>query len=338
MELKRKKKAYLRSIQGKPLKDLKNLNQRKSEVSMIVPKNFSFLGNPEEVTSFIGKLEQILKKSRSVFINMENIEIIDHAAISSLLCVMYLFKTSKIGFNGNFPKDQNISKIIRESGFLYHLFENPQNITKYKIGVDNQLLTQSHSILDPNMVKDVIEDTSHTVWGDSRDCPGLYRVIIELIDNTHAHASKKYKGSERWWLSINHDKINNKVSYIFIDYGIGVFTSILNKPKEDPIGQFLNRMQTKIGLDKNGEYLKSLLTTQIDRKKMSGKKGRGWGIYGINQTMIRNQISNLSIITNNAFGDVVKDEYKRLETGFNGTLYYWEICYNNKSIIRVKKS
>ncbi len=326
-----KEKVFHRSIQGKPLSEVRNLKGRLSSFEITAPIKFEFLEHPEESTKFINLLESILKANRRVFVDMSKVEVIDHGAIASLLSVMFKFKSRKIDFNGNFPLNPEAARVVRESGFIFHLFENNSNKTKYTIGATNQMLTQVDEKLDPGLVDIVVQDSSISVWNSPQSCKGLYRVIIELIDNTREHApyKKRERGSERWWLCINHDKANKKVSFVFLDYGIGIFASLADKPADHPISRLAKGWAQSFGMSASGEHLKSLVTTKL-YETSSSKEGRGLGIYGIGQTMGRNQISNLHIISNNAYGNVDKKQYRRLNTGFNGTLFYWELCYNNE--------
>lgn len=293
-----------------------------------IPAQFSFMEYPDKVIETIRELEALVEKRKPVFVNMEEVKEIDHAAISALLSIMYVFKSENVRFNGNFPRDEKANLIIRSSDFEYQLFANTGDKARYKIGENNQIITQAGKKLDPALVTTVIEDTSRTVWGEPRRSQGLNRIIIELIDNTHDHAAGLKKGTERWWLSINQDPENKKVSFVFLDYGVGVFTSLSKKPANSALGKRVRQLQQKWGLSASDQYLRSLMTEQI-RHTSSDKKGRGNGIYFIGQTLARNQIGKLCVISNNAFGDVARGEYRKLDQDFNGTLFYWELGYNN---------
>lgn len=293
-----------------------------------LPQKFSFISNPEQVIWAIGELEKMVENEQPVFVNMESVKEIDYAAISALLSVMYVFKSEGVDFDGNFPRTREANLAMRGSGFQYHLFANTGNKAKYKIGEANQMLTQAGKELDPGLITSVIEDASRTVWDEPRRSQGLNRVIIELIDNTHDHAADLKRGTERWWLSINHDKENKKVSFVFLDYGVGIFTSLAKKPSSSALGRRMKKLQQKWGLAASDEYLRSILTVPI-RNTSSDRKGRGNGIYYIGQTVVRNQIGNLHIISNNAYGDIEKKEFRKLSQNFNGTLFYWELGYTN---------
>jgi hypothetical protein len=314
----------------RPHKKRKEVARQLNSTNVIIPRNFSFITNPEVVIGVISQLEEILDKGRSVFVNMENVEKIDYAAISALLSLMFVFKSENVPFNGNFPSNIDAANMLRGSGFLYQLFENKSEKVKYEIGTANQILTQVDKKLDPGLLTTVIGDAAKTIWDEPRRSQGLSRVILELIDNTHDHAAGLKKGTQRWWLSVNHDASSKTVSFVFLDYGVGIFTSLAKKPTDSTLGAFMKGLQQKWGLSAADEYLKAIMSTPI-RNTSSDKKGRGHGLYGIGQTVTRNQISDLHIISNNAFGDVDNSRYEKLNQSFNGTLFYWKLSYNNRN-------
>ena len=64
-------------------------------------------------------------------------------------------------------------------------------------------------------------------------------------------------------------------------------------------------------------------------KTATGQSYRGKGLPGIKTALIRNQISNLYIITNDAYANVCNNEYQKLSHAFDGTFVYWELTENN---------
>lgn len=291
---------------------------------LLVPSTFSFIENPESVAEFIQKAESVYKKRRSIFVNMEQVKAIDHGAITALLAVIHQFKMSGIQFNGNFPSEQKPALILKESGFMYELFEKKDDKFRYKMGEVNQIFTRAEKDFASRLAKLIIQDATKTIWGIPRRCPGLYRVIVELMHNTHDHAAGERKGHERWWLSVNQDEKNKKVVFTFIDYGMGILTSLNNKPEG-------RTLFDRLGAQSSHKHLESLFTTK-NHESSSKKRGRGWGLYSIKQAMDRNQISKLHVITNNAFGNLAAGEYRRLNAGFSGTLYSWELCYDSVNL------
>lgn len=324
----RRQKQITKSIHGKNSEERREWYLRNSyKIIVRAPKNLSFLDNPEDVTNFISRLDAALKENRSLYVNMKLVKNIDYPTIAALLAVLFRSKKEKIKINGNMPKDDLSRDILLKSGFLYTLFSNnPDAGHKHDINADNQVFTLDKRSL--NIVKEIVELVSQAVYGKKTKIPGLYTTLGELMDNTASHAAENKDENERWWLSINYDRENKKVKFVFVDYGVGIFTSLLNKKTEHPIKKLLEKAKIIFGPDATDKHLKSIITRSAGNTyKLSG--GHGQGIYGIYQALQRKEISNLYLISNNAVGNVTKNNYIRLKKDLNGTLYYWEICGNN---------
>lgn len=325
---KRRVKYDNRILVGKSKEERQEWNTKKRYARIIkAPTNFSFLDNPQSVTQFLKKIENVLTENKSLYVEMKAVNKIDYATISSLLAVCYRFKKNNIKFNGNFPVDQISKDLLVKSGFLYTLFSNnPDAGHKYNINADNQLFTLNERKIE--ISGEIVKSVSEFIFGKKRKLSGLYTTLGELMDNTISWASKKQDETEQWWISINYDKSNKKVSFVFIDYGIGIFNSLADKEANHPIKKILKRAQKTFGLDATEKQLKMIVTESAGRTyKLSG--GHGQGIYGIYQALQRKQLSKLYIISNNAFGNIENDKYEKLDNELSGTLYYWEICDKN---------
>jgi hypothetical protein len=250
----------------------------------------------------------------------------------AFLAVMFRFKEVGIKFNGNFPRNNDAARVFIESGFLYRLFDNDSHKTIYKINEKHQFITQDEDgKFDQKLINNhIVPEVTSFIWGAERRCPGLYPILLELIDNTKAHASEIKNGTERWWLSINHDQQNKKVSFVFLDYGIGIFTSLERKSDDNFHKRMINQVQKIVGSDAHEKYLEKIV--DVGGKSSTGLKNRGLGIRGIKLASDRNQINNLVILSNHALGNVSSGQYIRTRNDFNGTLYFWELCYNNENL------
>lgn len=325
----KKYNLHLRKLKlNKSRSYLPKSNKKKRFETIYAPKILSLIKEPDVFSVFISEIETVFNKKRGVFINMDNVEDIDYSALSALLAVMYMFKQKHYVFNGSFPKEIKLAERIRKCGFLYHLFENHSK-TNYSLGEYGMILTQEDEVLDPSLIANLIKEVSKKIWTTNKRCPGMNNIIQELIDNTKQHASGNKDTQKRWWLSVNYDEINNKVSFVFIDYGIGVFKSLAVKPMDSIWAKKYKYLQQKFGVTNNHEHLRDLVSSPT-RETSTGRKGRGLGLYGINKIMKRNHISNLYIITNNAYGNISNNDFNLINKGFNGTLVCWELCYNNK--------
>jgi hypothetical protein len=302
--------------------------RRPDRVIITTPKEFSFLDNTNTVIKLINYLEEALIRVRienkELFVDIWHVNNIDYATISALLAVLYRARRNGVRINGNWPKDNDVRKIFSRSGFIYSLFSNdPDAGHKYNINADNQLFTLNiHNIAVVSEIRDAV---SEFVTGEHRLLGGLYMTLGELMDNAVSHSGE----DGRWWLSINYDKTHKKVKFVFIDYGVGILTSLANKKEIHRVKVLWDKAVKLFGADAVEEQLKSILTESAG-ETFNLKGGRGEGIHGIYLAQHeRNQLDKLHVISNKAFGDVSNDKYVRLSNDFKGAIYYWEVSNKN---------
>lgn len=297
----------------------------KNKVS--APNVFCIKENPQEVVRFINKLNRYLETRTPVFIDLSRVEYIAHDAIVVLLSILSLFKKRHVDFNGNFPADEKCCKILRDSGFFSNLYET-QSI-KYDTSIRSKNDIRKHGKeASGEVAKDLIAICTQNIWGQKCRCQGVYRILIELMQNTHAHASHQAPGVENWWLAVNYDPVANKECFSFVDYGIGVFTSLEGKKENEKFYGMIKELRKRFIEPNNAKVLKCILDGDL-HKTSTGESYRGKGLPGIKQSLERNQISNLYIITNDAYANVNESKFITLSHAFNGTFIYWELTDKN---------
>jgi hypothetical protein len=190
------------------------------------------------------------------------------------------------------------------------------------------IYTHANKNVDSSLGSRIIQKASETIWGKSRRCQGVQRVLLELMQNTHNHASLQIQGEKHWWLSVNHEHVSNKACFSFVDFGVGVFASLNNKPPKSKWGQWKEKMA---GLFRNESDLLKLILDGKLHETVTGKKYRGKGLPGIADVMRRGHISRLHVITNKVYADVEQEHYRLLKSSFNGTFVYWELDSKNRS-------
>lgn len=293
------------------------------------PKIFSLLENTEEILSFIRKVDDCFNDKKKVFIRMKETTVISYDAIVVLLSKLIQFKASKIGFNGDFPKDKNLEGILRGSGFIEYLYKNFDNQDTYTI--DRKIYTHANKNVNSALTSNIIEEASKKLWKEKRRCPGMQRVFIELMQNTNNHASNHRKGEKLWWSSITHNKKEGKVCFSFIDYGVGIIDSLKNK-ETGKFAKIFNSIKSIFNPNNNADVLKLLLEGKIHELIKEQAYNRGKGLPGIYKAWKSNDISNLIVITNNVYANVANDKYEEMSNDLSGTFIYWELNSNNKSI------
>ncbi len=346
---KREFKARVRFKKYKKAKNKRRLHRKKFEikheneygVNIVAPKVFSLIINPEETIKFINKIEWHLRQRKKAFIVLTFIEEIDYGAIAVLFSIMDLFTLHNVKFNGNKPNNATAFSKLESSGFFKQLYRENRNKIQYRTGDANQIFTKSNKQVESALGLPVMVEATEAIWGEKRLAKGLQRILVELMHNTNNHAGgKNKKGFERWCLSVNHDKSNRRVEFVFVDYGVGIFNSLNQKQKGDKWYGWQNLVQRYFQIpliDANDVLLKKLLSGEI-HLTVTKKDFRGKGLPGIKEVFDRNQISNLFILSNNAYADVAKDNYVQLAQNFSGTFLYWELCYSNENHIWTVKS
>ncbi len=319
------RKQKLRKQQGISKISLQRKNKEFIDVN--VPSHFSFLKNTKAILNVIEKLDKLLKEKKKVYINLRHVTHIDNGAITVLLSKMTEFRISGVDFNGNFPKDKISKELLISSGFLDHLnskylgtlfSESPENV----YGRKNQFITKPGLKVISSLAGWICDSSSRTLQQNYTN-KGLYRVLIELMHNTHNHASLDSE-EKAWWLTVHHDKNNKKVSFVFLDFGIGIFESLKSKPESSILKEVYVKIKEVMGLEKHSGMLESILKGKI-HKTITGLNYRGKGLPGIYEASDRGFIKNLHIITNDVIADVGNDIYNTLDCNFKGTFLYWEI-------------
>lgn len=327
----KKKKEFNKSLIGKSIVDLSLKNQKKQFEILNAPKNFSLLKYTEETIEFINILNEKYDKNKKVYVNLQDVEYLDYSAVTVLLSVMFKFKSKGIEFNGNFPSIPELKTLLINSGFLKYLTKPIGNRVEYSIGNQNQILTRANKKVNPELGFAVMKEASNTIWGEPRTCKGLQRVLLELMQNTNNHADLSQKGTQHWWLSVNHNIKDKKVSFVFVDYGIGIFESLKQKPSDNKWFGWAEKIKERLKYGSNEEILNLLLNGEL-HLTVTGQHFRGKGLPGVKQVFDRNQISNLHIISNDVYAGIPKKRYKLLTNDFHGTFVYWEITKKNVNL------
>jgi hypothetical protein len=323
LHVKKRNKSYLNLSKGE-LKLKKKHSKFGNYYDILAPEIFSFRDNTEEVVKFINDLKFCFDESRRVFIKLRKVKAIDYDAIVILLSILVKFKSKNIPFNGNLPKLFEPRKKLVDSGFFESLYKEFDEIDRYKIKKENSFITHANKKVDANLGLKLIESISKELWGEKRIYKGFQRTFVELMQNSFCHADPLKKGEKHWWMSVNLNKVEKSVSFAFIDYGVGICGSLDKKQFSNKFFGWAQRLRQIYQFRDRGEALKLILEGKL-HETVTGNYFRGKGLPGICETVGRNQISNLCIITNNVFADVSKDNFKVLNDDFSGTFIYFEL-------------
>lgn len=302
---------------------------------VVAPINFSFNDNPEGVIDFINAIERMFDIRHQVYVVLDQVENIDYGSIVTLLAEMIKFQGCGIKFNGNYPKSTTANATLRTSGFFKYLYSPLGYEDEYKLsnGGKNEIITHAKKTVDPILANKVVESATETIWGEVRRCKGVYSNLIELMHNTHNHAVYGKTGQKHWWLFAKHDESNHKVSFAFIDLGIGIFESLIQKPNDSAWKIVLEQFRGLKYYKNNCDLLKLILSGEFHKAiTVTGQEYRGKGLPAIASTEVKNQISSLKVISNDAYAAPGTNDYRLLTKCFNGTYIYWELGGANESI------
>ena len=295
------------------------------------PQTMCFLLKPEEMTSFIDKLESCEQRRIPVYVDLSAVERLKLNAITVLLSVMVRFKSSKVKFTGNLPINPTARSGLVESKFFEHLKVQFKRSKNYDL-LGSTIYTHGKLKVDPEFSDQLIGDAATTVWGESRRCQGMQLAFVELMQNTNNHASSQ-QGEHHYWISLHHVQSENRVVFTFVDFGVGIFESLSAKKPGDKFYDILQKMWNTIGEDRT-RMLRNIFNGKL-HKTSTGKSFRGKGLPALHKAFRENKISKLAMVTNNVFYNSQDDTYVQLKKNFSGTMITWELNESNESKPRI---
>lgn len=313
---KEKSKARRKDLSSVSNDVLQNRSSRKQFERLKAPSNFSFIENTNEVLSFLDQIRDYIYKRKPVLIDLAEITNLSNDAIVLLLAfVRSPSITRGIPIKGTFPKDGKLRKIFQESG----VFGSEGTGSESK----NYIITRRNKKAEGGIANELIKRSTKEIFGQEARCPGIYRALMESMANTCYHAKPKFIGHETWWLTVYHDKVEKKVSFAFIDLGVGIFKS------SNMIG-FKDKLKSTLGISDNRDVLKEIISGgRISSTKIPY---RGKGLPSIYKGLERNYYSNLKIISNDVKTDLSTNQFEKIPNEFSGTFLYWELNSTNRWI------
>jgi len=288
------------------------------------------LQNTEQMVSFIGSLADCVHNRIPVFVEMKHVNELELNAVTVLLSVMIQFKATNLKFNGDKPLDPRAHAVLNQSGFFMYLGSEYRVRDAYDL-IGSTIYTHGKKMVDTEFSQNLIEQAAQTIWGEPRRCPGLYRVFVELMQNTNNHASLEGAGEQHYWISLQHFAEQRRVVFTFVDFGVGIFENLLNKPLGHPFFGVIAKVKRFFGLSDNAGVLQKIFEGEVHRTSTK-KYYRGKGLPGIFNVFQANKISNLAMITNDVFYNSIDGSYAKLKKNFSGTLITWELNENNESL------
>lgn len=297
------------------------------------PATLSLLSNESVTLDFLRKLQECFNAKKKVAVLLDDVDSLSTDGILALLSNMVQFKAARIGFNGTRPRDVSTAFKLESSGFFKHLYGpamRNQDIYSFK-KIDSFLYTHGQKTVEASLADELVKYASEVVWGEPRRCPGIQTTLVELMHNTYDHAGD-YKGEKHWWISVEHNEQAHEATFSFMDFGVGIFRSLANKKQGEPLYGALDYIIQHF----------PLITTEADRLQLilEGKVRltqfneyyRGKGLRNIYLKHHRNQISDLSIISNYASFKADKNDYHSIKNEFIGTFISFKMNKNTYNL------
>ncbi len=298
-----------------------------------VPSIFSIIKNPEETIQFfneiIRQVENIRKlvknnSQKTNFIRLFYIKMDDTIEITgdALMYLLTIIKNTRghkllpIDWKGNFPREEKMKSFLKNSGYLKYMKTAQENLIQTNEHIQIQT-GQGYEYKDGNQVIDIrqkiIDFTCQKINKNKVEINFLMTMLTEMITNIKDHAYDNENIFEHSWYIFVENNID-KISYTFMDNGLGIPTTI----KKSIFEKFIQ----KFNIDKEYKYIEAGVSG-FEKRSKTGLIERGNGLPSIYEQYIDNKVSKLVIISNRAY--YLKENPRDLENSLNGTIFYWEI-------------
>lgn len=294
-----KRPQYVRTVP--PLKVLK------------APENFSLVLNTDEVIDYFNLVHKELYKGNRVLFDISEI-----CTLTPDTIALQIAKIKDSSFHhgsqiyGNEPINDDLKSLFVQSGLYDYV-----SIKGPKPTNGNKLLL--HKLTDNKVEPDIAKEACllglrHTFKNEEIFEP-LYNILIEIMQNTNNHAGN-IRGKYDWWLHVYNHPDSLKTSYTFLDLGVGIFESI-------PVKSFKRDFLNFFGFTSNLDLVPKLLAGEI--RSRTTRPERGKGIPQVFDCSSDDTFDKFVLISNDICADLKSQTYRKLNSEFKGTLYYWSI-------------
>lgn len=292
------------------------------------PRIFSFRDNTEQSIKFVNRLMSLAKRGHGASVDLTRVEQLSTDATAILCSVAHEFGKKNLHFAGNKPANEKVCDEFERSGFFKHV--HGMVLERNQVTKD-EITTQGDKRVRSEKTAEIIGQAARTIWNEDRRCPGVQKSLIECMGNTKEHSNPYGDMGERWWLSVHHDDNAREVTFSFVDYGVGIFESLVKKRKRGLFGSFFDKFRDS----PNPELLKQILNGAM-KSSTEGTRtelvNRGKGLPGIHDAMKRKQLCDLVIISNNVRAFVDSETYQELKETFNGTFLQWKVTADSDNL------
>lgn len=274
-----------------------------------LPSTFSIRDNSIQTITFINELKALKTVRRRIFLNMNAVQRITNGSIALLVSVIKELSLKGYRISGNKPRDKEANKILEQSGFFLHM---SGDIEYENFFTPNTILEQGEKTISPQLTAGIVRGAMKTIFGTKQRNKKLQGLFIELMANSINHGFPNVD-KKKWIISTSHNEEDKSVNITFIDNGVGILKTLELK--------ILKRLLTVF--TSKHDLLLSAFNGEIGSR--TGLSYRGKGLPYIFDSVNKNYISNLFILTNNVILDFKNKKFYDIGIEFSGTFYYFEL-------------
>lgn len=313
------KKWKLRNKQNKlnirVAKKNKEKQRKKPSISIIAPRNFSFIRNTNEVLLYFKKAKKLIREKENITLDISNVDYLTSDAV--ILMVSNIHNpnfANKSIISGNAPRKPDLYKLFTESGFYEYVNTNGH----FSFKNDGLLHKEVHRIVDPEVAKRAFLIGIEHVFGYKKSFDPLYEILVECMSNTKSHADLQSEGVCKWWLYTHNFSGEKITAYSFLDLGVGIFKSAV-------LQNYLKNKLKGTVVYKNINLVDNLLEGKIQSRVDIDNEIRGKGIPQIVRHARLPEFREFIIISNDVKINVKTGEREQLDNELKGTFLYWEL-------------
>lgn len=289
------------------------------EQELFAPNVLSLFDEPDATIRFVNSLrEKISRQGTEVFLNFNDVQNFTSDALLLLRAIMDpSVRAPDTRVRGNLPSNPNVAAEFKASGFFAGFTKPPRDLP----AAQGLMEKKSAKTVYSKQAADLVDFAMNHVRTTTHCANGCYRNLVEVMTNTHNHATKQRRGTvtakhghEKWYASVY---CRDNVAYFsFIDLGVGIL-------KSAPVKHFVQKAMISISSYGRTSLLKDVFEGRIG--SATGKPGRGLGLPKMKQEVDAGRLAGLQVLTSDVVGPVASLAFKSVREPLRGTAFRWHV-------------
>jgi len=307
--------------------------RKNNTAPILAPNDFRVIENTEKCLLFFRQLRSEdyithAKNAKFIIISLRYVEYIDYGTISILTAISDDLKYKGITLKGDFPDNPECKKIIIDSGFLNHMYDDKTGKAFPKAEKSDLIFFEKGcgvlSDTDNRKISLMVKNVVNHLTGESKYCLPVKTIILEICGNSIEWGGTDNK---QWLLGVKYEE--GGVIFTVSDVGKGILDTLHKKYRQ--------KLKDIFTLKSNDEILKGAFNQKYGSSTQEVNRNKGLPSVRVN--FEQGTIKELKVLTNNVILHFDNDTLSRaFEIGsprFKGTFYQWVIteeCINNISM------